>query len=60
MGDSTGGPGGTSTTLTLAPCAADGLQRRAHARGDGVALLAAVVLVHQVDLHVAHSPPARR
>ena len=32
---------------------ADGLQRGAHARGDGVALLAAVVLVDQVHLQVA-------
>ena len=34
--------------------AADLLQRRAHTGGNGVALIGAVVLVHQIDLDVAH------
>jgi hypothetical protein len=57
MGDITGGPGGTSTTLALPPCFfAIGDHAVAHRHGDLVALPAAVLLVDQVHLDVAHAP----
>ena len=55
MGDSTGGPGGTSTTFGVSAAApGDRHHLVTHRRRHLVALAIAVVLVDQVDLDVAH------